>query len=93
MTLQQLQIEAVAANKERELISEETSSIQAEIQKTESEMDLVENRLEATMKELEVVRALEAKALESLKDLTEKTMRDKAFISQHSSLITIPNFK
>ncbi|XP_010279367.1 PREDICTED: protein PLASTID MOVEMENT IMPAIRED 2 isoform X2 [Nelumbo nucifera] len=93
ITLQQLKTETDAAKKERELIREETACVQAAIQKTESQIDLAENRLEAAMQELEAVKASEATALESLKKLSEKTMRARAMASKRKSSITISKFE
>ncbi|XP_043698551.1 protein PLASTID MOVEMENT IMPAIRED 2 isoform X3 [Telopea speciosissima] len=92
-TLQKLQTETKDANKERELFSEEAASIRTEIQKTESDSELAEVMLQAAMKELEVVKASEAIALESLKTSTEKIMKARALASQHNSSITITNFE
>ncbi|XP_058091419.1 protein PLASTID MOVEMENT IMPAIRED 15 [Magnolia sinica] len=92
-TLQQLQTEMEAGKKERELIDGETTKIKLEIQKTESNIELQEERLQAATQELEVVKASEAAALENLRALTEKTMRARASLSQHSSSITISNFE
>lgn len=92
-TLQQLHTETEAAKKERKLISEETASIRSEIQKTEADIELEEERLQAAMQELEAVKASEALALGSLRTLTEKTMKARASTSQHSSSITISDFE
>lgn len=92
-TLQQLQTETEAAKKERKLISEETSIIRSEIQKTEADIELEEERLQSAMKELEAVKASEALALESLRTLTEKTMKARASTSLQSSSITISDFE
>lgn len=92
-TLQQLQTETEAAKKERKLISEETSIIRSEIQKTEADIELEEERLQSAMQELEAVKASEASALESLRTLTEKTMKARASTSLQSSSITISDFE
>ncbi|XP_042500959.1 protein PLASTID MOVEMENT IMPAIRED 2-like isoform X2 [Macadamia integrifolia] len=92
-TLQKLQTETKAANKERELFSEEAASIRTEIQKTQNDNELAEVMLLAAMKELEVVKASEAIAHESLKSLTERIMKSRASASRHKSSITITKFE
>ncbi|KAF6175207.1 hypothetical protein GIB67_037562 [Kingdonia uniflora] len=92
-TLQQLTTEGEAAKKQRELISEEAENIRAETLKIESETDLAEAKLIVAMKDLEEVKSSETFALADLKNLSEKTMRDRASASQHSSSITISHFE
>ncbi|KAL6010816.1 hypothetical protein ACLOJK_001258 [Asimina triloba] len=92
-TVQQLQDEMEAAKKERELISNETASIKLEIQRTESNMELEEERLQAAMQELEAVKESEAKALENLRVVNDKTMHGRASSSQRGSTITISSFE
>ncbi|KAJ9682826.1 hypothetical protein PVL29_018700 [Vitis rotundifolia] len=93
LTLEQLKTEAEAVKKERELISEETATINAEIQKTDSEIDLNEERLQSAMQELEAVKSSEAIALEKLQTVTEITMRARASASQQNSSIFISKFE
>ncbi|KAK2986772.1 hypothetical protein RJ640_010997 [Escallonia rubra] len=93
LTLEQLKTEALTAKKERELIGEETANFKAEVQRTEFEIDLAEERLQAAMQELEAVKSSEAISLENLKSLTEDTMRARASASEHSSTINIPTFE
>ncbi|KAK6151255.1 hypothetical protein DH2020_016187 [Rehmannia glutinosa] len=64
--------------KERSLISEETAVIKAEVQRTETEIDLAEEKLQAALQDLKAVKSSEAVALENLKSLIEKTMRNRA---------------
>ncbi|XP_042496919.1 protein PLASTID MOVEMENT IMPAIRED 2-like [Macadamia integrifolia] len=93
-TLQQLQLEAMTANREKKLLIEEAARVRTEeIQKTESENDVAEDMLQAAMKELEAVQASEAITLERLKSLTEKTLKAIASESQHKSSVTISNFE
>ncbi|XP_077244674.1 PLASTID MOVEMENT IMPAIRED protein (DUF827) [Tasmannia lanceolata] len=92
-TLQQLQTEKEAANKERELISKETESIKLDIEKAESDIGLEGERLQAAMQELEAIKKSEAIALESLRSLSERTMKARASSSLHNSTITISNFE
>lgn len=92
-TLQQLQTETAAVKEERELIHKETTNIKLEIQKSESDIELEEERLQAAMQELEAVKASEALALESLRSLTQRTMKARAAASLHSSSITISDFE
>ncbi|KAF5189027.1 Plastid movement impaired [Thalictrum thalictroides] len=92
-TLQQLTTEAEASKKEKEIITETASKIRAEAQKIESEIDVAEGKLRVAMKEFEEVKASEAFALESLKYISEKTMKDRVSASLHSSTITISNFE
>ncbi|KAF9623430.1 hypothetical protein IFM89_003014 [Coptis chinensis] len=93
VTLQQLTTEAEAAKTEKRLIAETTESIRAEKQKMENEIYLAEETLRTTIQELEEVKASEALALESLKTLSEKTMKDRASAAQHNSTITISQFE
>lgn len=93
LSLEQLRTEAEAAKKEEELIFEETKAIKEEIQKTDGEIDLTEERLQAAMQELVTVKASEAQALENLRTLIENTMRERAAVSQQSSSITISKFE
>ncbi|KAK4393592.1 protein PLASTID MOVEMENT IMPAIRED 2 [Sesamum angolense] len=92
-TFEQLKLEAEAAEKERSLISEETAVVKAEIQRTETEIDLAEERLQAALEDLKAVKSAEAIALENLKVLIEKTMRNRASASRPSSTITISKFE
>ncbi|OWM64415.1 protein PLASTID MOVEMENT IMPAIRED 2 [Punica granatum] len=92
-TLEQLRTESEAAKKEKGLIEEETAKIKAEIEKTESGIDLTEEKLRAAMQELEEAKTSEALALEKLGALIERTVRDRASASQHSSHITISKFE
>ncbi|XP_007033181.2 PREDICTED: protein PLASTID MOVEMENT IMPAIRED 2 isoform X1 [Theobroma cacao] len=93
LTLEQLKTEAEAARKEKALITEDTATIKAEIQKTESEIDLTEERLKAAVQELEAVKASEASALEKLRSLIETTMQSRASASNQSYTITISKFE
>jgi hypothetical protein len=93
LTLEQLKTEAETAEKEKEFFTAETATIKAEILRTESEIDITEERLQVAMRELDVVKSLEAVALENLRTLTENTMSARASASQHSSKITISKFE
>ncbi|KAF3444304.1 hypothetical protein FNV43_RR13994 [Rhamnella rubrinervis] len=94
LTLEQLKTEAEVANKEKDLLLKEAATIKAEIQDTESNIDLTEERLQATMLELEAVKSLESLALENLKSLTENAMRSRACAPKHNnSSITISKFE
>lgn len=92
-SLEQITSEAEAAKTEKELITAQAAKITTETQKMETEIDLAEERLRVAVKELEEVKASEALALESLKDVSEKTMKDRATASQYNSTITISNFE
>ncbi|XP_068643584.1 protein PLASTID MOVEMENT IMPAIRED 2-like [Aristolochia californica] len=92
-TLQQLETEKEASKKEKELISQETSSISQEIQKTESEIELEEERLRAAMEELEAVKRSEARALQSLRVLSERAVQARTSSYLMNSTITISNFE
>ncbi|XP_065848434.1 protein PLASTID MOVEMENT IMPAIRED 2 isoform X2 [Euphorbia lathyris] len=93
LTLGQLKTQAEAAKKDKELITAETANIKAEIQKTESDIDLTEEKLQAAMQELEGVKESEDIALQNLQYLIENTMRSRASASQQSSSITISKFE
>lgn len=94
LTLEQLKTEAEVANKEKDLIVKEAATIKAEIQDAESKIDLTEERLQATMLELEAVKSLESLALANLKSLTENAMRSRACAPKiNNSSITISKFE
>ncbi|KAG2715034.1 hypothetical protein I3760_03G057700 [Carya illinoinensis] len=93
LTLEQLKTQAEAAEREKELITAETAAIREDVLKTESDIDLTEERLQVAMQELEIVKSSEALALERLKTLAENTMRSRASTSRHSSKITISKFE
>ncbi|KAL5571311.1 hypothetical protein UlMin_020908 [Ulmus minor] len=93
LALEQLKKEAEAAKNEKENMCQGTATIKAAIQKTESEIELTEDMLQAAMLELEQVKASEALALENLKSLIEKTMRARALAPENSTSITISNFE
>jgi hypothetical protein len=92
-SLEQLKAEAETAEIGKELIRVETATIKAEILKTESAIDITEERLQVALQELEVVKSSEALALENLRTLAENSMRARASASQHSSKITIAKFE
>ncbi|XWS36916.1 hypothetical protein CRYUN_Cryun20dG0126100 [Craigia yunnanensis] len=93
LTLEQLKTDAEASKKEKMLITEDTATTKAEILKTESEIDLTEERLRAAVQELEAVKSSEALALEKLRSLIETTMQSRASASNQSSTITISKFE
>ncbi|KAI3451789.1 hypothetical protein Pfo_008454 [Paulownia fortunei] len=93
LTLEQLKSETETTKKERSLISEETAVIKAEVQRTETEIDLAEERLQAALQDLKAAKSSEAIALENLKALIEKTMRNRASASRPGSTITISKFE
>ncbi|GMI68998.1 plastid movement impaired 2, WEAK CHLOROPLAST MOVEMENT UNDER BLUE LIGHT 2 [Hibiscus trionum] len=93
LTLEQSRAEAEASKKENMLITEDIATIKEEIQKTESEIDVTEERLLAAMQELEAVKSSEALALEKLRSLIETTMQSRASASDHSSTITVSRFE
>ncbi|KAG8373751.1 hypothetical protein BUALT_Bualt11G0057600 [Buddleja alternifolia] len=93
LTLQQLQSETESAKEERSLIIVETSITKAEIQKNDSETDIAEEKLQAAIQELKAVKSSEAVALDNLKALIERTIRNRASASKISSTITISKFE
>ena len=93
LTLEQLKTEAEAVKKERELISEDNATINAEIQKTNTEIDLNEERFQYAMQELEAVKSSEAIALDKLQTVTEMTMRARASASEQNSSIYVSKFE
>ncbi|PIM99912.1 hypothetical protein CDL12_27582 [Handroanthus impetiginosus] len=92
-TLEQIKSEADTIKKEWSVISEETAVIKAEVQRTETEIDLAEERLQAALQDLEAVKSSEAVALENLKALIEKTVRNRASASRPSPTIIISKFE
>ncbi|KAL8044776.1 hypothetical protein ABFX02_08G068400 [Erythranthe guttata] len=93
LTLEQLKSEAEAAKKERSIISEETAVIKADIQRIETETDLADEQLQLTLQDLKAVKSSEATALENLKSVIEKTVRNRASASRPSPTITISKFE
>lgn len=93
LTLEQLESEAEMHKNERTLISEETALLKAEVQKSETEIDLAEEKLQAALQDLKAVKSSEAVALENLKSIIEKTVRNRASASRPSSTITISKFE
>ncbi|WOK93007.1 hypothetical protein Cni_G01699 [Canna indica] len=87
--LQQMQTEVEAAKKEEELITEETKDTRAETHKTNLEIAMAEQRLQAAARELETVKASEAMALKRLRNVTRRIMRSRAAAIPHSSTVTI----
>lgn len=76
--LQQIQTETEAANEEKQQTDEEIKTISHEIDKAESDVDSTLEKLQVAMRELEAVKASEAKALGKLRDVAHKTMRSRA---------------
>ncbi|XP_028774962.1 protein PLASTID MOVEMENT IMPAIRED 2 isoform X1 [Neltuma alba] len=93
VSLEELKAETEAARKEKEIITQENRTTKEEIKATELEIDMNEEKLQAAMQELEVIKALESEALEKLKTLTKNTMRERALAAKHSSTITISTFE
>lgn len=92
LTLEQLKTEE-AAEKEKELFTEENAKIKEEIQKTEAEIYSAEEKIETSIQELNAVKSSEALAFDNLRSLIEKTMQARASASQNSSSITISKFE
>ncbi|XP_073065348.1 protein PLASTID MOVEMENT IMPAIRED 2-like isoform X2 [Primulina eburnea] len=93
LTLEQLKSESEKAKKERSIISEETGIIKADVQKTEMEIDLAEERLQAALQDLKAVKASETEALNNLKAQIEITIRNRVSSSKQGSTITISRFE
>lgn len=91
LTLEQLKAGAETAREERVAAMEETAKIKEEIQKTNSETDLAEDKLQAAIQELKNVKSSEGIALENLRAVIEKTVRNRA--SKKSSKIIISTFE
>ncbi|XP_019173127.1 PREDICTED: protein PLASTID MOVEMENT IMPAIRED 2 [Ipomoea nil] len=91
LTLEQLKAGVEAAKNERVAAMEETAKVKEEIQKTNSETDLAEDKLQAAIQELKNVKSSEGIALENLRAVVEKTIRNRA--SKKSSKIIISTFE
>nr|GME03489.1 protein PLASTID MOVEMENT IMPAIRED 2 [Ipomoea batatas] len=91
LTLEQLKAGVEAAKNERVAAMEETAKVKEEIQKTNSETDLAEDKLQAAIQELKNVKSSEGIALENLRAVVEKTIRNRA--SKKSSKIIISKFE
>ncbi|KAK1394616.1 protein PLASTID MOVEMENT IMPAIRED 2 [Heracleum sosnowskyi] len=92
-TLKHLRAEAEAAKKERALHLEATAKVKAEVLRTESEIDLDEAKLQASIEGLRAIKSSEAMALETLKTLVDISMKARATMSHHKSTITISTFE
>lgn len=93
LTLEQVKSEAATHEKERSEISKETATLKAEIERRETEIDSSEGRLQAAIQDLKAAKSSEAIALENLKALIEKTIRNRASASRPSTTITISKFE
>ncbi|KAL8549852.1 hypothetical protein ACS0TY_008625 [Phlomoides rotata] len=93
LTLEQIEEEAETAETEQSTIRVETALIKKEIRKTESEVGLAEEKMKSALQDLKAVKSSEAAALEKLKSVIEKTVRNRASSSQHSTTITISKFE
>ncbi|KAF3643739.1 hypothetical protein T459_06452 [Capsicum annuum] len=91
LSLEQLTNEVEEAENERVTAIEEAAKVKEEIQKTQSETVLAEERWEAAMQELENVKLSEATAMNNLKRLVDITMKSRA--SASTSTITISRFE
>ncbi|KAJ8545894.1 hypothetical protein K7X08_018477 [Anisodus acutangulus] len=89
--LEQLTNEAEEAEKEQVTATEEAAKVKEEIQKTESETVLAEERWEAAIQELETIKISEATVLNNLKRHVDITMKSRA--SASSTTITISRFE
>ncbi|CAD6237306.1 unnamed protein product [Miscanthus lutarioriparius] len=89
--LQQLRDEKEAARKEEELTELEQLCVRAETENVNAEIAVTEARIQPSVKELEVAKAAEAKAMKKLKAAVEGTMQARA--SQGSRTITISRFE
>ncbi|XP_059293356.1 protein PLASTID MOVEMENT IMPAIRED 2 [Lycium ferocissimum] len=89
--LEQFTSEAEEAEKERVTAVEETAKVKEEIQKTESETVLAEEKWEAAIQELETIKLSEATVLNNLKRLVDITMKSRT--SASSTTITISRFE
>ncbi|GAB2210793.1 hypothetical protein Droror1_Dr00016077 [Drosera rotundifolia] len=89
----QLEAGTQAANKERELLVEETARIKSEVEETDFLTGLVEETVKAAIEELEEVRSSQFMALAKLKALADNTMRTRALAGKHNRIITISKFE
>lgn len=91
LSLEQLTNEAEEAEKERVTAIEEAAKVKEEIQKTQAETVLAEERWEAAIQELETIKLSEATVLSNLKRLTDVTVKSRA--SASNSEVTISRFE
>lgn len=87
--LQDLRAELEAVKEEREMIAEETERTKQKVESSEKKMRSAEERLRAAMVELEAAKASEAVALKQLRDVAERTMKERASSLARSSTVTI----
>ncbi|CAA0839622.1 Protein PLASTID MOVEMENT IMPAIRED 2 [Striga hermonthica] len=93
VTLEQIKSEVETAKNQRSLIGKENTIIKAEIQRFETETEAVEEKLQSALQDLRAVKSSEAVAMENLKSLIEKTIRDRTSASQARPTITISKFE
>ncbi|GER35600.1 hypothetical protein STAS_11889 [Striga asiatica] len=93
VTLEQIKSEVETAKNQRSLIGKENTDIKAEIQRLETETEAAEEKLQSTLQDLRAVKSSEAVAMENLKSLIEKTVRDRTSASQARPTITISKFE
>ncbi|KAJ0985761.1 hypothetical protein J5N97_004117 [Dioscorea zingiberensis] len=87
--LQQMETDIEAVRRERDQINEESKSVEEEMVKSEQSINSDNERLQGTMKELEASKRAEAAALNKLKTVAERAMRNRVCAHQHNSHITI----
>lgn len=92
-TLGQLRVEKETAEKEKEKIHEEIKAVKEEMKEMENQIEPTEERLQTAMEELEAAKLSEASALEKLRILSEKTMKQRALASRNGPWIKIPRFE
>ncbi|KAJ4796787.1 Protein PLASTID MOVEMENT IMPAIRED 2 [Rhynchospora pubera] len=88
--LDQMQTEVEDANKEKQLIIEETNRIRIESEKILSEKRLSEERTKQLVQELQTVKASERVAMKNLKSAIERTIVDRFYkVDQRKSFNTV----
>ncbi|KAL7612979.1 hypothetical protein Lser_V15G07331 [Lactuca serriola] len=93
ITLAQLRAETEKAKKEKDVVDEEIENMKGEIDKTEFEIDLEEEKLVAAMEELKAIKSSESETLGNLRKLINTTVEAREMASINSSIITITDFE
>ncbi|KAJ6796933.1 protein PLASTID MOVEMENT IMPAIRED 2 isoform X2 [Iris pallida] len=90
LALNELQLETETAKKEKQVITEKTTKTKLKIELTESKILSTEEKLQAAVQELAAAKTSEAIALKKMKEVAERTMKNRAAaLSTKPSTITI----
>ncbi|KAI5019996.1 hypothetical protein ZWY2020_044884 [Hordeum vulgare] len=93
-TLQQLEEETEAAEKEKALMEPESRCVQDDADSVDAEIAAAEQRIRGSIRELEAARASEAAATERLRAAVESVALERASMApRRSGNVTLPRFE